>query len=300
MTNHENTQVDPVAKVTVELHLGDNLEVLSSLADSSFALIYVDPPFNTGKQQRLERISVVRDEAGERKGFGGHTYRTETRSSLAYDDTFDDYLAFLRPRLVHARRLMTDTGSFFCHLDPREVHYAKVLCDQVFGRSCFMGEIIWAYDFGGRSKKRWPQKHDTILWYVADPKNYTFNYSAMERIPYMAPGLVGKEKAARGKTPTDVWWHTIVPTNGRERTGYPTQKPLGVLRRIVNVHSLPGDRVLDFFAGSGTTGEAAASAGRNAVLIDRNPESLAVMQQRLASFAPTVRIHEGDGDAIVP
>ena len=278
----------------VDLHLGDNLDVLSSFADESFELIYVDPPFNTGKTQRLSRISAVRDDEGDRAGFGGHRYRTVARSSLSYEDMHDDYLAFLRPRLHHAKRLMSAEGSFFCHLDPREVHYVKVLCDTIFGRECFMGEIIWAYDFGGRSKRRWPQKHDNLLWYVADPKRYTFNFEAMERIPYMAPGLVGKAKAARGKTPTDVWWHTIVPTNGKERTGYPTQKPLGVLGRIIDIHSRVGDTVLDFFAGSGTTGAAAVARGRHAVLVDSNPAALQVMLRRFEAVKTTVHGAQAD------
>jgi site-specific DNA-methyltransferase (adenine-specific) len=203
-------------------------------------------------------------------------------------DAFDDYLGFLEPRLRAAHRLLSPTGSLFVHLDWREVHYVKVLLDAVFGRRCFMNQIIWAYDFGARSRSRWSAKHDTLLWYVRDPGRYTFDHAAMDRIPYMAPGLVGPEKAARGKTPTDVWWHTIVPTSGPERTGYPDQKPLGVLRRIVAVHSRPGDRVLDLFAGSGTTGEAALSLGRSAVLVDNNPEALAVMEARLRSGAPRV------------
>ena len=95
----------------------------------------------------------------------------------------------------------------------------------------------------------------------------------------MAPGLVGPEKAARGKLPTDVWWHTIVPTNGAEKTGYPNQKPEGILRRIVSASSRPGDRVLDFFAGSGTTGAVAAQLGRRFTLVDRNPEAIDVMRR---------------------
>ena len=272
----------------IAIHLGDNLPILAALPERSFALIYIDPPFNTGRDQRLQRVRVTADDAGDRRGFGGRAYRTEALSEMAYGDRYDDYLGFLAARIHHVPRLWTDEGSLFVHVDPREVHYVKVMCDELLGRRRFMGEIIWAYDFGGRSKKRWPAKHDNILWYAADPRRYTFHYEAMDRIPYMAPGLVGGEKAARGKTPTDVWWHTIVPTSGKERTGYPTQKPLGVLRRIIAVHSSPGDAVLDFFAGSGTTGEAAADAGRNAVLIDQNPEAVAVMTRRLARFAPTV------------
>ncbi|MCA9310222.1 MAG: site-specific DNA-methyltransferase [Phycisphaerales bacterium] len=267
---------------------GDNLEVLPSLRDGGFELVYIDPPFNTGRTQRQVRLRTVRDAAGDRTGFGGARYRTERVSESAYADAFEDYPAFLEPRLREARRVLTETGSFFLHVDWREAHYCKVMLDGIFGRACFQNEIIWAYDYGARSKSRWSSKHDTIFWYSRDAKRYTFEHEAMDRIPYMAPGLVTPEKAARGKTPTDVWWHTIVSPTGRERTGYPTQKPLGVLNRIVAVHSKPGDVVLDFFAGSGTTGEAAAALGRHAVLVDESPEAIAVMRRRLARFDPEV------------
>ncbi len=266
------------------MFLADNLEVLRALPDACVDLIYIDPPFNTGKEQRLVRLRTVRDERGERIGFGGHRYRSERLGMLAYADRFDDYLGFLAPRLEEAHRVLAPHGSLFVHLDAREVHYCKVFLDGLFGRECFINEIIWAYDFGGRSRRRWPAKHDNILWYAKDPEQYVFNYDEVDRIPYMAPSLVGAEKARRGKTPTDVWWHTIVPTNGRERTGYPTQKPLGILKRIVRVHSRPGDLVLDFFAGSGTTGEAAMSLGRRAILVDNNPEAMRVMERRLGGW----------------
>lgn len=264
--------------------LADNLEVLPTIADDSINLVYIDPPFNTGKEQRRTRIRTVRDdENGDRTGFQGKRYRSVKLQSLAFEDCFDDFLEFLEPRLVEARRVLSPSGSFFLHIDYREVHYCKVLLDKIFGRESFISEIIWAYDYGGRPKDRWPAKHDNILWYAKDPNSYTFNYDEIDRIPYMAPGLVGPEKAARGKTPTDVWWHTIVPTNGRERTGYPTQKPLGVIERIVKVHSKPGDVVCDFFAGSGTLGEAAARLGRSFIMIDNSPEAVAIIANRLAS-----------------
>ena len=268
----------------------ENLKALRSLPDASVELIYVDPPFNTGVTQKRTRIRTVRDEAGDRTGFGGHRYRTEKLAVGAdYADTFEDYLGFLRPRMTEARRLLTETGSLFLHIDPREVHYCKVMLDELFssdgvrGRDCFQNEIIWAYDYGARPKKRWPAKHDNLLWYTRDPERYTFNLSASDRIPYMAPGLVGAEKAARGKTPTDVWWHTIVSPTGKDKTGYPTQKPLGILERIVRVHSNPGDTVLDFFAGSGTTGEAASKNGRSFIMIDQNRQACALMRKRLAA-----------------
>jgi site-specific DNA-methyltransferase (adenine-specific) len=269
----------------------ENLAALRSLPDTSVELIYIDPPFNTGLTQKRTRIKTIQDDAGDRTGFGGRRYRTETLATAPiYADIFNDYLGFLRPRLAEAIRILTPTGSLFVHIDPREVHYVKVLLDELFttpahqGRACFQNEIIWAYDYGARPTKRWPAKHDNLLWYTKHPTDYTFNLAATDRIPYMAPGLVGPEKTARGKTPTDVWWHTIVSPTGKEKTGYPTQKPLGILERIVRVHSNPGDTVLDFFAGSGTTGEAAARNGRNFLLIDENPEAIALMRRRLAAY----------------
>ena len=268
--------------------LADNLDALFEIEDESIPLIYIDPPFNTGQDRRHTRLKTVRDDVnGDRTGFGGRRYRTVRLGAQEFVDTFDDFMDFIAPRLQEAHRILSPTGSFFFHIDYREAHYCKVLLDSIFGRECFMNEIIWSYDFGGRSKRRWPAKHDTILWYAKSPDHYTFNYDAIDRIPYLAPGLVTKEKAARGKTPTDVWWQTIVPTNGRERTGYPAQKPLAILERIVKVHSNPGDLVLDFFAGSGTTGEAAARNDRRYVLIDNNPEAAQRMSKRLASSEPT-------------
>jgi site-specific DNA-methyltransferase (adenine-specific) len=269
--------------------LGDNLTVLQQLEPSSIDLIYIDPPFNTGKRQSQRRMKTVRDAKGDRTGFAGHRYRTEAVSDRCYEDSFADYLGFLSPRLQEMKRVLKDNGSLFLHVDFRESHYCKVMLDDIFGRSSFMNEIVWAYDYGGRSKNRWSAKHDTIFWYACNPKSYTFNFDEMDRIPYMAPGLVGKEKAARGKTPTDVWWHTIVPTNGKERTGYPTQKPLGLINRVVRVHSNPGDLVADFFGGSGTTGESAARLGRSFLLVDSNPEAVDIMNGRLAFAAPETK-----------
>ncbi len=267
----------------------DNLDVLNSLPDSEIDLIYVDPPFNTGRTQARTSIRTVRDDTeGDRIGFQGNRYRTVKVGSRAFSDRFDDYLSFLEPRFREARRVLNSNGSLFLHVDYREVHYCKVLLDEVFGRETFINEIVWAYDYGARSKSRWPAKHDNILWYAKNPDDYTFNYEDVDRIPYMAPGLVGPEKAARGKTPTDVWWHTIVPTNGKEKTGYPTQKPLGIVERIVRVHSNPGDAVMDFFAGSGTTGEAAAKLGRDFILVDNNPEAVKVMAKRLEPYGVEV------------
>jgi site-specific DNA-methyltransferase (adenine-specific) len=274
-----------VTPPALEVFHGDNLHVLPRFADASFDLIYIDPPFNSGKRQARRRIRTVRDPDGDRVGFHGLRHRTTVLGDgqrEAFDDRFGDYQAFLRPRLEHAHRLLAPTGSFFLHLDYREVHYAKVALDGIFGRDRFMNEIIWAYDYGARTARRWAPKHDTILWYARDPEHYTFDTDAMDRIPYMAPTLVGAAKAARGKTPTDTWWHTIVSPTGKEKTGYPTQKPLGILSRIVRVHSRPGERLLDFFAGSGSFGEAALREGRRCVLVDENPEAIAVMKRRFA------------------
>ena len=261
--------------------LGDNLDVARTLPDTSFRLVYLDPPFNTGRTQRHRAVQTVRDPDGDRTGYGGERYRTVVRTLYGYDDRFEDYWAFLEPRLAEAWRLLDARGTLYLHLDYREAHYAKVALDALFGRACFLNEIVWAYDYGGKSNRRWPAKHDTILVYVKDPDAYYFDNASVDREPYMAPGLVTPEKAERGKLPTDVWWHTIVATSGAERTGYPTQKPEGVLRRIVQASSAPGDAVLDLFAGSGTTGAVAAALGRRFLLVDANPDAVAVMRARL-------------------
>jgi site-specific DNA-methyltransferase (adenine-specific) len=265
-----------------QIYFGDNLSILQALPDGSITLIYIDPPFNTGHSQARTQIKTRHSKDGDRVGFQGRHYETIKIGSHAYADAFDDYLAFLEPRLIEARRVLAANGSLYFHIDYREVHYCKVLLDAIFGRDSFLNEIIWAYDYGARTRKKWPAKHDNILWYAKDPKNYVYNVDAIERIPYMAPGLVGPEKAARGKLPTDTWWHTIVPTNGKEKTGYPTQKPLGILRRIIAASSNPGDTVLDFFAGSGTTGAACLELGRHFILVDNNSQALQIMKQRFA------------------
>jgi site-specific DNA-methyltransferase (adenine-specific) len=273
----------------VVVYQGDNLAVTRRLPAGSFALVYLDPPFNTGKVQARTRLQTIRAADGDRVGFKGRRYRTTVVGTSAYADRFDDYLGFLRPRLEEAHRLLAPTGSLFLHLDYREVHYAKVELDRIFGRDAFINEIIWAYDYGARATRRWSPKHDNLLWYAKDPSAYCFNYGEIDRIPYMAPALVGAAKAARGKTPTSAWWNTIVSPTGREKTGYPTQKPLGILTRIVRVHSRPGDRVLDSFAGSGSFGEAAASLGRHPTLIDDNARAIAVMRRRFANYRATFR-----------
>lgn len=269
------------AASTDTIVLGDNLEVARALPAESFRLIYLDPPFNTGRIQRHRAVDTIRDPQGDRTGYGGERYRTVVRTLYGYDDRFEDYWAFLEPRLAEAWRLLDARGTLYLHLDYRESHYAKVALDALFGRECFLNELIWAYDYGGKSNRRWPAKHDTILVYVKDPDAYYFDNASVDREPYMAPGLVTPEKVARGKLPTDVWWHTIVATSGAERTGYPTQKPEGILRRIVQASTAPGDAVLDMFAGSGTTGAVAHALGRRFLLVDANPDAVAVMRRRL-------------------
>jgi site-specific DNA-methyltransferase (adenine-specific) len=263
---------------------GDNLGVLESLGDASADLIYIDPPFNTGRKQSRTQISVERSQSGDRVGFKGQRYESKILGTKAFADQFDDFLAFLEPRLLEAHRVLAPHGTLYFHIDYREVHYCKVLLDLIFGRENFINEIIWAYDYGGRPKNRWPAKHDNILMYVKDADRYVFNREGIDRIPYMAPGLVGKEKAKKGKLPTDTWWHTIVSPTGKEKTGYPTQKPLGILKRMIAASSNPGDLVLDFFAGAGTTGAAALELGRNFLLVDNNLEAIEVMKDRFAGL----------------
>jgi len=271
----------PMATLENTLYFGDNLTVLKQIPDSSIQLVYIDPPFNTGREQQRSKVTTKRNNQGNRIGFKGERYETVKSTVLSYDDQFANYWEFLEPRIEEAFRVLANSGTLYLHLDYREAHYAKVLLDALFGPECFLNEIIWAYDYGGKSKSRWPAKHDTILVFVKDPKNYYFNSEEVDREPYMAPGLVTPEKIERGKLPTDVWWHTIVSPTGKEKTGYPTQKPVGILRRIIQASSKPGDVVLDFFAGSGTTGFVANELGRRFVLVDQNPESIQVIKDRL-------------------
>jgi site-specific DNA-methyltransferase (adenine-specific) len=271
----------PVTNSANTVYFGDNLAILKSIPDSSVQLIYIDPPFNTGREQQRSKVTTKRSEQGNRIGFKGQRYETVKSAILSYDDQFVNYWEFLEPRLEEAFRILNQTGTLYLHLDYREAHYAKVLLDALFGPDCFLNEIIWAYDYGGKSKSRWPSKHDTILVYVKDPGIYFFDSESVDREPYMAPGLVTPEKVEKGKLPTDVWWHTIVSPTGKEKTGYPTQKPIGILRRIIQASSKEGDVVLDFFAGSGTTGFVANQLGRKFILVDQNPESIEIIRSRL-------------------
>lgn len=276
-----STTMASETNVSIKVVFKDNLDYLRSVPSDSVDLIYVDPPFNTGKRQVRKRFHTEKE---------GCRVDEET---YGYEDDFDDLPAYLEPRMIEACRVLKPNGSLFFHLDYREIHYCKVMLDRVFGRESFMNEIIWAYDYGARSKRKWSAKHDNILWYAKNPRQYTFNYADMDRIPYMAPDLVGPEKAARGKTPTDVWWHTIVSPNSHEKTGYATQKPRGILDRIVKIHSNPGDILMDFFAGSGSFGESAYALGRNCILVDNNAEAIAVMKRR---FCGKNVVYEGCAD----
>jgi site-specific DNA-methyltransferase (adenine-specific) len=267
------------------LIVADNATVLPKLHAGMFDLIYVDPPFNTGRAQARRTLAVAADAAGDRTGFGGRRYASRLLQTLSYEDAFADYLAFLEPRLARMRELLAPHGTLYFHIDYREAHYCKLLLDEIFGRDAFLNEIVWTYDYGAKPRRRWPAKHDTILVYVRTPGAHHFDADAVEREPYMAPGLVSAEKAARGKRPTDVWFHTIVPTNGREKTGYPTQKPEGVLRRLVAASSRPGGWCLDPFAGSGTLGAVCRALGRRFVLIDSSPAAAEVVKRRLRSHA---------------
>ena len=260
---------------------GDNLPLMEGFPDGAFRMVYADPPFNTGRDRTRRTMRAVADADGDRTGFAGRRYRTELLEHSSYRDCFDDYLGFLEPRLREIHRLLDAEGTLYLHLDQREAHYAKLLLDEIFGRDAFLNELVWAYDYGAKPKRRWPAKHDTILVYVRDRARYLFDSEAVEREPYMAPGLVTAEKAARGKLPTDVWWHTIVSPTGREKTGYPTQKPVGIVRRMLQASTRPGDPVLDPFAGSGTLGAAADELDRRYVLIDESAEAVAVMERRL-------------------
>lgn len=265
---------------------GDCCRVLPLLPSGAFDLVAIDPPFNTGRvQTRRTLITTTTASGGDRTGFGGRRYATREVGRLAYDDIHDDYLGFLMPHLAQARRLLAPHGTLYVHLDPRQSHYVKVALDELFGRDAFLNEIVWAYDYGAKPRRRWPAKHDTILVYVRTPGAHHFDADAVDREPYMAPGLVTPEQAARGKRPTDTWWHTIVPTAGAEKTGYPTQKPEGIVRRMVAASSRPGGWCLDFFAGSGTLGAVCRAQGRRFVLVDRSPKAVAIMRRRLARAA---------------
>jgi len=272
------------------IYVGDNLEILKAMPDKSVDLVYIDPPFNTNKIQTRTYSKSIRSSTEGNKGYQGKQYKKEAIVTREFSDSFDDFMLFLKPRLEEAHRILKDNGSMYFHIDYREVHYCKVMIDGIFGRDNFLNEIIWSYDYGARSKTRWSAKHDNILFYVKNNKDYIWNFDTMDRIPYLAPSLVGPVKAALGKTPTDSWWHTIVATNGKEKMGYPTQKPLGIIRRIIKASSPKDGIVLDFFAGSGTTGEAALLENRKFILIDQNPQAIEVMKKRFVNSMNSIEL----------
>jgi len=279
-----------IDKFTNNVFIGDNLLLLKELPSASIELIYIDPPFNTGKIQRRDNYKVIKSKNKKNNGFKGLGYDLEKTSTNQYLDKFDDFYNFINPRLEEAYRVLSENGSLYLHIDYREVHYIKIMLDKIFGRESFINEIIWAYDFGARAKKRWPAKHDNILFYAKNPKHFTFNTEHLDREPYLAPGLVTPDKAALGKLPTDVWWHTIVSPTGKEKTGYPSQKPEAIIKRIITASSNPKDTVLDFFAGSGTTGIVAKKLDRNFILADSNQQSIDVIKNRFKKDFPDYKL----------
>jgi site-specific DNA-methyltransferase (adenine-specific) len=267
------------------IHLNDSLTVLQGMPDESVSLVYVDPPFGTQHIQRLRSLSSTQASTGT-AGFGGRKYTHVQVSDMAYSDVHVDYIHdFLAPLLVETKRVLTKNGTLYLHMDWREVHYAKCYLDTLFGRDNLLNCLVWSYNWGGRGRNRFPRKHDDILVYVKDPKNYVFNWDDIDRIPYGSPELQkDPARAARGQVPTDVWCMQIIGTGSRERTGYPTQKPIRLVERIIKASSNPGDTVLDFCAGSGTTGVAAHNLGRNFVLIDNNSTAIDVMKKRFGEL----------------
>lgn len=257
----------------VDVIQGDCLVHLKGVPDNTYNLIYLDPPFNTG-------ISQTRKTTTGNGGFAKERYNVRELAEKQYNDYFEDYYGFLFPRLEEMYRTLASDGSMFIHLDWRETHYVRVFLDSLFGRDNCLNEIIWHWDYGAKSKRYWPRKHNNVLYYVKDTENYTFDISQTDFLPYLAPKLVSKEKAERGKVPTDTWFMTIVPTNGHEKTGYPTQKPEALLRRILACHCKTGDKVLDPFAGSGTTGAVAKQLGLDCTLIDNNMEAIDTIYKR--------------------
>lgn len=247
------------------------IDVLINTPESSIDLVYVDPPFGTGQLQTLNR---------KKNG--------NVVGSFGYDDPNVDYVEWLKTHVEAIRHVLKPMGTLYLHLDHHWVHYAKVMCDEVFGRQCFLNEVIWSYDFGGRGKRSWPKKHDSILVYVKDADQYVFNWDDIDRIPYKAPemqrvGRTPEEAAVRilaGKVPTDVWEMSIVGTNSKERLGWPTQKPVKLIERAIVASSPIDGVVMDVFAGSGTTGQAAHNRGRRFVLVDRHPLAIEMMRER--------------------
>lgn len=246
---------------SIEVHLGDILDLGENLP--TVDMIYIDPPFYTQR---------------EFKNF-----------SDRWTD-LDEYLDELLRRVEVGWKLLKPGGNLLVHLDWRVVHHVRIRLDSIPGDAGeFQNEIIWKYNSGGASKARLARKHDTILWYTKSGADYTFNV-VREPYPYE---YSGKGFHPEGKMLSDVWTDIpIISTTGLERVGYATQKPLKLLERIIHIFSNPGDLVLDFYAGSGTTGVAAQGLGRSAILIDKNPEAVAKAEIRLSN-APMVEFNKG-------
>jgi len=276
-----------------ELIVGDNLSALRALAErpQRFALAYLDPPFLTGR----EHMEVARE-----RNATGRMVRTITP---AFDDRWDNlegYLTALGDRLSAARELLREDGCLVLHVDPKTSHYAKVLCDEIFGVRAFASEIVWRY-------RRWPAKtrnfqrvHDVLLRYVKNPDEKPRFQQLYEPLAastvatwgdrkqravvepdgYRRCSSTGSEKSA-GAPLGDVWEISIVAPVAKERTGYPTQKPEALLRRLLEACTEPGDAVLDPYLGSGTTLSVAARLGRIGVGIDANLRALHIARKRL-------------------
>jgi site-specific DNA-methyltransferase (adenine-specific) len=283
---------------------GDNLQVLAALQErwqGRFTLAYLDPPFLTGKQH----LRVTRRKDGQ-----GKILR---QLSPAFDDRWSSlshYLDALHARILHVHGLLAPHGCMVLHVDPKTSHYAKILCDEVFGNDCFASEIIWRY-------RRWPAKtanfqrvHDVLLRYVKDPAVtpcFTQMYEPLAPSTLATWGvkkqravLDGEGRRARstrtqeatpGAPMGDVWEIGIVAPVARERTGYPTQKPEALLERLVSSCTQKGDWILDPYLGSGTTLAVAGRLGRRAVGIDNSPEALAVTRQRLDALGQPCELH---------
>lgn len=274
---------------TADVYCAENRTLLARLADAwagRFQLIYLDPPFGTGK------VYAAR--------IGGERCRPARAVDAYRDDlAFDAYLRWLGDRLALMRDLLHETGTLYVHLDWHAVHYVKVALDRLFGRQRFLNELIWCYHGPSPIRSAFKRKHDTILVYTRSA-DYFFDADAV-RVPYdptTVKTFASSPKAgfgktpdlARGKVPEDWWYFPVVARVHTERVGYETQKPTALLDRIIKASSRPGDLVGDFFAGSGTTGVVAARLGRNVALVDRNPVAVEKTLLRLADLSPRPRV----------
>lgn len=251
----------------------DNLTFMARLPGQCCDLIYVDPPFCTGKERT--------------RGDGRHKFADHWPGGLKA------YLDFLQPRLEQMHRILKPAGSLYVHLDWRAVHYVKVLLDDIFGEGQFLNEIIWSYRTGGLSKRWFARKHDTILLYARQAGKHKFkvlragafrtdgmNFDEQGR-PYKQTRAGRLYFHPDGPALTDVWEIPFLSTVSLERTGYPTQKPEALLERIIEASSEPGDLVADFFCGSGTTAAVAKRLGRRWLTCDISPEAVRMARKRV-------------------